>query len=69
MPMQIRSACWSIVEVAHRRDKRLATAVALRPLRHDAVVEDVDYRVIAAWIGAVSGELHRPASRSTRTTI
>ena len=32
-------------EVTHRRDKRLATRLRYARLRHNAVVEDVDYRV------------------------
>jgi DNA replication protein DnaC len=32
-------------EVTHRRDKRLAARLRYARLRHDAVVEDVDYRV------------------------
>ena len=32
-------------EVTHRRDKRLATRLRSARLRHNAVVEDVDYRV------------------------
>ena len=32
-------------EITHRRDKRLAARLRYAPLRHNAVVEDVDYQV------------------------
>jgi hypothetical protein len=55
-------------EVTHRRDKRLATRLRYARLRHNAVVEDVDYRFIAAWIGRCFTN-SPPASGSMRTTI
>jgi len=55
-------------EVTHRRDKRLAARLRYARLRHNAVVEDVDYRVHRGLIARCSTSLPT-ASGSMRTTI
>jgi DNA replication protein DnaC len=55
-------------EMTHRRDKRLAARLRYAKLRHQAVVEDIDYRARAVSIAGCSTSLPM-ASGSMRTTI
>ena len=53
-------------EVTHRRDKRLAARLRYARLRHDAVVEDVDYRIPRARSRAIPQARGRPVDRCAR---
>jgi hypothetical protein len=55
-------------EMTHRRDKRLAARLRYARLRHQAVVEDIDYVLRAASIAPCSTS-SPAASGSTPTTI
>src|SRR5215212_1215732 len=53
-------------EMTHRRDKRLAARLRYARLRHNAVVEDVDYRARAASI--VPCSTSSPGASGSRRT-
>ena len=55
-------------EMTHRRDKRLAARLRYAKLRHQAVVEDIDYRAPRGLDRGCSTS-SPAANGSTRTTI